>query len=80
MKYYSKLELISYIGYNYLFLSFCKDVKMVIRKFKIKYLIFIIEIRDYDFVLKQSFLNLIKFSQKYKSDKIFSIIIHLYIY
>lgn len=34
--------------------------------------------RDYNYILDQLFLNSVKFSQKYKSDSIFSIIIYLY--
>lgn len=37
-----KLELVSHISHSHLFLSFCKDIKVIIKGLKIKYLIFII--------------------------------------
>lgn len=57
-----KLELISYIGYNFFFLGFCKNIEVVIGELKIKHLIFDVEIRNYDLMLEQSFLNLVRFS------------------
>lgn len=74
------LELVLYIRYSCSFFGFCEDIEVVIRGLKIKYLIFIIEARNYNLILDQSFLNSIKFSQKYKPDKIFDIITYLYIY
>lgn len=44
----SKLKLVSYIRYNYLFFGFCKKIQIVIKDLKIKYPIFVIKIRDYD--------------------------------
>lgn len=42
-----------------------------------RYPIFVIKHRDYDLILGQVFLNLIKFSQEFKLNGIFSIIMHL---
>lgn len=53
---------------------------MIIKGLKIRYPIFIMEIKDFNIILKYFFLNLIKFSWKYLLDKIFYIIIYLYIY
>lgn len=75
-----KLELISYTSHSYLFLSLCEDVEVVIEGLKIRHLIFIVRTRDHDLILGQSFLNLVKFSQEYKPDRIFGTIIHLYIH
>lgn len=58
----SKLELVLYMGYSRLFLNLCKDIEVVISGLKTKYSIFIIELRDYDLVLEQLFLNIIKFN------------------
>lgn len=44
MQYNLKLKLLSYISQNNLFLSFYKVIKMIIRGFKKKYLIFVIKI------------------------------------
>lgn len=72
-----KLKLLSHNSYSYSFLDWCEDVEVAIEKLKIKYPIFIIEYEDHNLVLGQLFLNLIKFNQKYKLDRIFSIITHL---
>lgn len=57
-----KLDLVSYTGYNYFFLGFCKNVKIVIKGLKTRHLISVFEQRDHDLVLDQFFLNLVKFS------------------
>lgn len=51
MKQVFKLELILYISNSRLFSSFCKNVKITLEKIKIKYLIFIIETKNYNFIL-----------------------------
>lgn len=58
----SNLELVSYTGHSHPFLGFCEDVESVIGGLKIRHLIFMIEQRDYDLILGQPFLNLVKFS------------------
>lgn len=73
-----KLELVFYNNYSHFFLSFYEDVEIVIKRFKIRYPIFVIEASNHDIVLSQYFLNFVKFSPKYKLDRIFSIITHLY--
>lgn len=57
-----KLELRSYTSHSYPFFSFCEDVKVIIRGLKIRYPIFIVEYGNYNLILGQTFLNLIKFS------------------
>lgn len=52
------------------FFNLCKNMKIIIKKFQIKYQILIIETKDYNFII----------NQKYKIDKIFHAIIYLYIY
>lgn len=74
-----KLDFISYISHNYLFFCLCKNVEITIKELKTRYLIFIVKQKDYNLILDLLFLNLIKFSQKYKSNNIFSIITHFYI-
>ena len=76
----SKLELVSYTSHNRPFLEICEDIKVVIRRLKTRYPIFVVKAGDYDFVLDQPFLNFMEFSQKYKPDKIFGTIIHPYTY
>lgn len=66
--------------YSHTFFSLYKDIKVAIKRLKIRYPIFIVKARDYDLVIGQLFLNFVKFYQKYKSDKIFDTIIHLHIY
>lgn len=80
MKRGPKLELISYTGHNLPFLRLYEDIEIAIRGVQIKYLIFVVEARDYDLVLGQLFLNFVKFSQKYKPDEIFDTITYLHIY
>lgn len=80
MQYSPKLKLVSYTSHSHSFLGFYKDVKVVIEGFKTRHPIFIIETRDHNFVLEQSFLNSVKFSQKYKPDKIFDIITYVYLH
>lgn len=59
-----------------LFLGLCKDIKVAIDGFKIRHLIFVIEIRDYNLDLEQPFLNAVKFSQDYKLNSVFRSITH----
>lgn len=58
------------------FLGLYEDIKAAIRGLKMRYPIFVIEHGDYDLILGQSFLILVKFSQKYKPNSIFSTITH----
>ena len=71
-----KLELVSHTGHRRHFLGFCKDIEVTIQGLKTRHPIFIVEYRDHDLVLGQPFLNLVKFSQEYKPDGIFDIIMH----
>lgn len=71
-----RLELVSYLEHNHLFLNFCDDLKVAIRGLKIRHPIFVIEARDHDLVLNHLFLNSVKLSQKYKPNKIFGSITH----
>lgn len=57
-----KLELVSHIGYSWLFLNFCEDVEVSIGRLKTRHSIFVIEARDHDLALDQLFLNSVKFS------------------
>lgn len=66
MWYGFKLELVSYTNYSYAFLSLYEDTKFAIERLKTKNLIFVVKYGDHDLVLDQSFLNLVKFKQKYK--------------
>lgn len=43
-----KLELVLHIGYNWQFSSKYKDIAVVIGRWKIRHLIFVIEDRDYN--------------------------------
>lgn len=53
---------------------------MVIKRLKIKDSIFMIETRNYDLVLEQLFLNIVKFDWIYQSNKIFGTITYPYTY
>lgn len=75
-----KLELVSNTDYSGFFFGFCEDIEIVLEEFKTRHLIFVIEAGDHDLVLGQFFLNSVKFSQKYKLDRIYDTIIYLYIY
>ena len=76
-----KLELISHITHSCSFIvDLYKDMEVAIEGLTIKNTIFVIKTGDYDLVLDQSFLNFVKFNQEYKLYRIFSIIIHSYIY
>lgn len=66
-----KLELILQIRHTRFFSVPFKDIEVVITGLKIRRLILIIEVRDYNLVLKQQFLNMVKFSQDYKPDGVF---------
>lgn len=57
-----KLKLIFYINHNFSLLDFYKNVKITMKKLKIKYSIFIIKHKNYNLVLGKLFSNLIKFS------------------
>ena len=74
MQYDSKLELVSHTSHSRLFFSLCKDIKVAIRGLKMRHPIFVIEHRDYNFVLGQLFSNFVKFSQEHKLDRIFGTI------
>ncbi len=58
----SKLELVSYTSRSCFFLSLCEDVEVAIEGLKTRHSIFIIEYGDYNLVLGQPLLNLVKFS------------------
>ena len=75
-----KLELVSYIGHSHLFFGLFEDVKVVIGGLKTRNPIFVVKAEDHDLMLGQTFLNFVRFSQKYKPDGIYSTIIHLYTY
>ena len=75
-----KLELVSHTDHSWPFLSLCEDVEVVIGELKTRYPIFIVEARDHDLVLSQPFLNSVKFSQEYKSDRIFGTITYSHTY
>lgn len=77
MQWGPKLELISCIDYSCPFLVIYKDIQVVIGGLKMRYLIFIIEYKDHDLVLGQSFLNSVKFSQEYIPNEIFGTIAQL---
>lgn len=79
MKQGFKLELVFHTSYSCFFLCFCENVKVVIGKFKTKHPIFVVEANNHNLILGQTFLNFIKFSQKYKPDKIFGTIIYSHI-
>lgn len=56
------LELVSYTGHSQLLLDLCKDVKVVVNGLKIRHSIFVIEHKNHNLILRQSFLNSVKFS------------------
>lgn len=56
------------------FFGLCKDIKIAIKELKIKYPIFMVKQRNYNLILSQSFLNLIKYSQEYKSSDILTLL------
>ena len=70
-----KLKLISHTSHSYFFFSLCKDVEVTMKKLKTRHPIFVIKHKDYDLIISQFFLNLVKFNQKYKLNGIFSTII-----
>lgn len=78
IQYGPKLELVSHTSHSCLFLSFCNNVEIDKKRLKIRHLIFVIEQGDYNLILDQLFLNLVKFSLEYKPDGIFGTIIYLY--
>lgn len=80
MKQRTKVELISHMDHSWVFSSLCESIKVIIERFKINHPIFIVDTRDYDLIIGQLFLNVIKFSEKYELDRIFNILMHLYIY
>lgn len=56
------LKLVSHIGHSHFFLGFCKNIKIAIKRLKIRHAIFMVEARDHNLVVSQSFLNFVKFS------------------
>lgn len=78
MQHSLKLELVSHTGYNRHFIGFCENIEVAIGGLKTRHPIFVVETKDHDLVLRQPFLNSIKFSQEYRLDGIFSTITHLY--
>ena len=75
-----RLELVSHTGHSRLFHGLYEDVEVAIGELKTSYPIFVIEVGDYDLVLGHLFLNSVKFSQEYKSNRIFGTITHPYIH
>ena len=73
-----KLELVSHTDNSRSFLGLCENVEVAIGGFKTKHPVFVVEARDHDLVLGQTFLNSVKFSQEYKPDGIFGTISHLH--
>lgn len=72
-----KLELVSHMEYRRSFFGFYADVEVAIGGLKTRHSIFVVKASDHNLVLSQFFLNLIKFSQEYQPNKIFSTITHL---
>ncbi len=72
----SKLELVSHTGHIRSFLDLCGDVEIAIERLKTRHPILVVKTSDHNLVLGQSFLNSIKFSQKYKPERIFGTIMH----
>lgn len=54
--------MVSHIGHSQFFLRYYEDVEVVIKRLKTRHLIFVVEARDYDFVVSQPLLNFVKFS------------------
>lgn len=79
MRWGLKLELVSHTDHSRSILGLCKDVKIAIRRLKTKHPISMVEAEDYDLVWGKLFLNSVKFIQKYKPDKVFGTITHLFI-
>ena len=59
----SQLKLVSNTENSCLFLGFCEDLKVAINSLKTRHPIFKMEHADHKLVLRQPFLNLIKFNQ-----------------
>lgn len=57
IQYNLKLKLVFYANWSYFFLSFYKNVEIIIKKLKIRYSIFVFEQKDYNLILSQTFLN-----------------------
>lgn len=74
MRHDFELEFKSPTNYTYIFLSFCEDFEVAQEALKTRHLILIIKYRDYNLLLSQFFLNLVKFNQEYKPNSIFCII------
>lgn len=72
----SKLELVSHTGHNRLFLGLCEDVEFAIGDLKTRHPIFVVKAGDHNLVIGELLFNTVKFSQDYKSDEVFSSIIH----
>ena len=64
MQWDPKLELVSHTCHSRSFHGFCEDVEVIIKRWKTRHPIFVIEHRDYDLVLGQLFLSSVKFSPK----------------
>lgn len=67
----------SHTGHSQPFLSLCNNIEAAVSGLKTRHPIFVVKHGDHDLVLGQPFLNAIKFSQNYKPDRVFGIIIHL---
>lgn len=70
-----KLELILHTSHSHLFLRLYKDVEIAISNLKTRHLIFVMKYKDHNRVLGQLFLNIVKFSQDFKLDRVFDTII-----
>lgn len=73
-----KLDLVPHIGDRYPVIGVCQEFETGMMELKARHPIFGVKADDYDLILSQSFLNSIKFSQKYKSNWIFVLIVFLY--
>ena len=71
-----KLELVSYTKHSHPFLGLYEDVEVVIGELKTRHSIFVVEHKDHDLILGQSFLNTVKFWQKYRPEGVFGTITH----
>lgn len=61
MKQEPKLELISNTDHSQHSFSFYKNIKIAIGRLKIRYSIFVIEIKNYDLILDSTFSNFVMF-------------------
>lgn len=65
IKYRLKLDMVLYTSYSLFFFGFYKNVEVVIKKLKIRYKNYMIIVCEY-YLIKSTFLNIMKFYQKYK--------------